>query len=76
MFKRGAFVAVADLVDVVKAEVIERSPWLSGPYAWLLENVRPLRVDVPATGRLGLWRPTQAQFDAIQSGGHILDMQR
>jgi len=66
LFTRGAFVAVVDLADVVKAESIEPSPWLCGPYAWLLENVRPLRVDIPATGRLGLWRLNQAQLDAIQ----------
>jgi hypothetical protein len=65
MFKRGAFIAVADLVDVVKAEAIKPSPWLCGPYAWLLEDVRPLSAEVPASGKLGLWRPTQAQLRAI-----------
>jgi phospholipase C len=57
---------VADLADVVKAESIEPSPWLCGPYAWVLENVRPLRVDIPATGRLGLWRPAHDQLRAIE----------
>ena len=66
LFTRGAFVAVADLADVVKAESIEPSPWLCGPYARLLENVRPLCVDIPATGRLGLWRPSHAQLRAIE----------
>ena len=38
LFTRAAFVAVADLADVVKADSVEPSPWLCGPYAWLLEN--------------------------------------
>ena len=66
LFTRGAFVAVAELVDVVKADTIKPSPWLCGPYAWLLENVRPLHEAIPARGRLGLWRPTGAQLRAIE----------
>ena len=66
IFKRGAFIAVADLVDVVRAEAIEPSPWLCGPYAWLLENVQPLPAEVRASGKLGLWRPTQDQLRAIE----------
>lgn len=66
LFTRGAFVAVVDLVDVVTADSVEPSPWLCGPYAWLLKSVRPLSVAVPATGRLGLWRLTQAQLRAIK----------
>ena len=53
MFKRGAFIAVADLVDVVKAEAIKPSPWLCGPYAWLLEDVRPLSAEVPRKRQVG-----------------------
>jgi hypothetical protein len=66
LFKRGAFVAVVDLADVVKVDSVEPSPWLCGPYAWLLKTVRPLSVAVPASGRLGLWRPTHAQLRAIE----------
>ena len=66
LFIRGAFVALADLVDVVAADSVDPSPWLCGPYAWLLKAVRPLSVAIPASGRLGLWRPTQGQLRAIR----------
>jgi hypothetical protein len=66
LFTRGAFVAVAELVDVVRAESIKPSPWLCGPYAWLLKNVRPLPAAIPSRGRLGLWRPTRPQLRAIE----------
>ena len=66
LFTRAAFVAVADLAGVVKADSVEPSPWLCGPYAWLLKTVRPLPVPVPATGRLGLWRLAHDQLRAIE----------
>ena len=29
--------------------------WFTGPYAWILEDVQPLAMPVPARGALGLW---------------------
>ncbi len=69
VFARSAFVAIAELVIVDKAETVvpnAQARWLSGPYAWLLENVRTFTVPIPARGRLGLWRPTDDQRTAIE----------
>lgn len=64
--ERGAFVARATLVDVVRIDDrwIERSraqqalgPWAVGPYCWILEDVEPYTWPIKATGRQGLWIP-------------------
>src|SRR5690625_4797093 len=72
----GAVVAMADLVDCVDMtpERIERvSPVESrfghyepGHYMWHLDNVRKLDKPIPATGRLGLWRPDTELLAAVQ----------
>jgi activating signal cointegrator 1 len=58
----GAVVATAELVEVRPAELAKVvEPELSlgnyapGRFAWLLDDVVPLRVPVPAKGALGLW---------------------
>lgn len=33
-----------------------KSPWFSGPYAWVLEEVRTLKTPIPCKGAQGLWR--------------------
>lgn len=53
----GVFVAVAQLVDCVGAASLPPNPWICGPYAWVLDDVRPLERPVAARGRLGLWTP-------------------
>lgn len=55
---RGAIVAVVDLCGYVheddRVELVGDDPWFSGPYGWMLENVR--RLDpVPCKGERGLW---------------------
>jgi len=66
----GAIVAVADLADVVRfdgAGFLGRDPFASGPWCWLLENVRALGEPVACPGRQGLWRPSLGVLRAIRS---------
>lgn len=62
----GAVVCIADLIDCLPIEGIERGvydrkyPWLrehdhtNGPFCWVLANVRPIK-PVPCGGKQGLW---------------------
>lgn len=57
---RGAIIAIAELVDVVPSEMVERDDLVSGPFlpaafAWRLAAVRILPEFIPWRGRLGLW---------------------
>lgn len=60
----GVFVAVADLIDIHRAAVIQPCclDWGQVPasaddmwFHWRLDNVRPLSQPVAGTGRQGLW---------------------
>lgn len=53
---RGAIVATATVADVVPVERC-RGRWASGPYCWLLRDVRPLKAPIYVTGSLRLWDP-------------------
>lgn len=58
-FAVGAIVAVATLIDVVDAERAKRfGKWFGGPFGLVFADVRPLKNPVPASGKLGLWRPS------------------
>jgi hypothetical protein len=49
----GAVLGTVELVDVVSGY---ESPWaLIDNWHWILTRPRPLRIPVPAVGRLGLW---------------------
>lgn len=52
--RHGGIVAVATVTDIVTES---DSPWFTGPYGWVLENVRPVDF-IPVRGALGLfpWR--------------------
>lgn len=50
--KRGGIVGIADLVDCVTEHT---SPWFTGPFGFVLENVRPLPF-VPCRGALGFFK--------------------
>ena len=52
---RGKIIALCELVDISEFAECQHDFWASGPYCWLLENVRPLANPIPAKGRLGLW---------------------
>ena len=64
-FPLGAVISTCNLVDCIKMtpEFIRsiKSPELEfgnyavGRYAWILENVKPLEVPIPAKGALSLW---------------------
>ncbi len=53
---RGAIMATANLVDIVPTERC-RGRWVSGPYCWVLRDVRPLKSPIYVTGALQLWDP-------------------
>lgn len=70
----GAYVAVADLVDVqetgtlkLTVDAIERlyGNYEPGRFGWVLENIRPLHEPVPAVGKQGFWTPTPAELRDI-----------
>jgi len=50
-FDHGAFIGVADLVEVITQS---DSPWFCGRYGLVLRNVRPID-PIPAPGRLKLF---------------------
>lgn len=52
---RGAVVAVATLVSVVRSAPGDPNPWVMGPWCWNLEDVRALSDPVPCTGHQSLW---------------------
>jgi len=61
----GCVIATTDLVDCCTTEHLRRriidvrefrlGNFNAGRYGWILENVRPLTVPVPAKGNLGIW---------------------
>jgi hypothetical protein len=75
----GAVVAVARVADcqVMTPELIaaqeerelEVGDWRPGRYAWLLEDVRPLRTPVPATGAQGWFFLPLAVREAVLAAG-------
>jgi hypothetical protein len=69
-------------IDPARATRIARSPWACGPWAWLLDEVRPLPEPVGWRGAQGLWPlplPVLSQIDAAfgASGAEVaFDMGR
>lgn len=56
----GALVAVAELVDVVPypgspGYNLRDDPFATGPFCWILRDIRPLDPPLYCRGRLGLW---------------------
>lgn len=56
-FERGGIVGQADIVDCINYST---SHWFFGPYAFVLENARPLPF-VPCAGKLGFFQPEIAR---------------
>ncbi len=61
---RGAILATCELVDCIPTDDLTQKQigtdapfgdFSLGRYAWILENVKPLEVPVPAKGALSLW---------------------
>jgi ASCH domain len=63
----GAIVAAAQLVGVTEGiGEHEGSPWWEGPYGWILDDIKPIDVPIPAKGRLGLWLPSDDELIAVR----------
>lgn len=63
--RHGGIVAVATVKDIVTES---DSPWFTGPYGWVLDNVRPVDF-IPVRGALGLfpWRDRIERFPTAAS---------
>lgn len=62
-------VAVAELVGVCPGLPCECGPWaMPESRHWLLGDVRALADPVPATGALGLWRPSTEVVESAMAG--------
>ena len=46
----GAIVGVIEVLDCVRASEAPTSPWVEGPWCWVLANPRTLAVPVPYRG--------------------------
>ena len=65
----GVVVATANLVNVVPTvsrewipifeDQFEYGDFIPGRFAWILDDVQPLPIPVPARGKQGLWNWTQ-----------------
>lgn len=60
---RGGIVGICDLVDCVSAHP---SPWFTGPYGFVLANVRPLDF-IPCKGMLGLFEPSSEALAIVRA---------
>ena len=74
---RGAIVAVANLVDVIEAELLEDAVdpvdlmlgnYGPGRFGWRLEDVVALAEPVPCVGRQGMFDIDDAMVGAVQAG--------
>lgn len=64
----GAIVATATLADVVPLEQAQRehaSPWVVGPWCWVLRDVRRLSEPVACRGFASLWNPPPDVLKAV-----------
>lgn len=55
---RGALIGTAELVACVSADEapLDQASWASGPWCFVLQDVRPLAAPIPYRGNLGLFR--------------------
>jgi hypothetical protein len=51
----GSLLGTVDLVDCVPLKYVADRPFAEGPWCWLLENPRPLKIPIPYRGRQQLW---------------------
>lgn len=54
---RTSYEGVDNLAARMKVRAAMRSPHFHGPYAWVLDDARPLQVPVQHNGKLMLWEP-------------------
>ena len=46
----GAIVGIVEVLDCVRVSEAPPSPWVEGPWCWVLANPRPHAVPVPCRG--------------------------
>lgn len=72
----GSYVCLVDLVDIILTEKIRGilgsdelafGNYVSGRYAWKLENIRRFIKPIPARGHQGLWMPTPDEIILIEA---------
>jgi len=56
---------IVGLARIVGCVTESESPWFSGPYGWVLDDVVKLSEPIPCAGSLGLWRVPQRHLEAI-----------
>jgi hypothetical protein len=62
-YVQSALIGIVDLLDIRESS---RSPWFSGPLAWVLANPRSFQKPIPAVGKLGLWTLSPEQERAVR----------
>jgi ASCH domain len=68
----GALVAAADMADIVTpGEALRPRPdqreHICGPWCWLLDNVQKIEPPIPCSGRLGLWKASDAVAQELEA---------
>ncbi len=69
LYVTSAIVGYATLdrvVTEVKTLPEAQRRWFFGPYGWVLANVTPLYVPIPAAGKQGFWRLSDEQELAVR----------
>ena len=59
------YVELVECLEIGKVPKRWRDQWINGPWCWIFKRPVPLRMPIPATGKLGLWRLTAAQIAAV-----------
>lgn len=60
-------VASARLTEVVTES---DSPWFSGPYGWVLKDVKPVDPPIPHRGAQGFWGPNADALEELMERGY------
>lgn len=64
-FKTGGIVGVVTIKKMVRS--LEWSPWMFGPWGWVLENPEPIEF-VPCRGKLGLFDIDIPNLTGVRNG--------
>lgn len=69
---RGKIIGVMNVVRCLKPEGI-RSPWASGPWCWVIKEVRPLHKPIECRGYQKLWNVPEEHQKEIDRQMRTLD---
>jgi hypothetical protein len=64
----GAILGLATVKGVSRH--LPDDPWFSGPFGWLLDDVRPLDHPVPCRGAQGLWTVPPEILESVLKGAN------